>query len=107
MYAQLRPSREQRSLGGNQLYAFGSLARAMLGLGQGVVEVELEIDDNGTYWGWLPRHSDRPIYIADSPEDVAVAFSDGDRTKRIADAIHFGYGSVVRLGVEALEEVQA
>ncbi len=106
LYAQRRLKREQRLIGGNVFYAFGNLARAMQGAGDGVSEVELEIDNElGTYWGWLPRSGDRPYYIADSEEALAVEFSDGDRTNQIEDAVKCGRGKVVRLSVKELAEV--
>ena len=106
MHAQRRLKREQRIIGGNLFYAFGSLSRAMQGAGDGVSEVELEIDvERGTYWGYLPRNGSAPIYISDSPEALAVEFSGGDRTRQIDDSVKFGCGVIVRMSVKELAEV--
>lgn len=106
MHAQRRLKREQRMIGGNSFYAFGSLARAMQGAGDGVSQVELEIDKElGTYWGWLPRFSPNPIFISDSPEALAIEFSGGDRTQQIDDAVKCGRGQIVQLSVKELAEV--
>jgi hypothetical protein len=106
LHAQRRLKREQKALGGNIFYAFGTLARAQQGAGDGVSEVELEVDKElGTYWGWLPRNGERPLYISDSPGDLEIAFSCGDRTKQLNDAIGCGRGQIVQLRVKEMAEV--
>lgn len=107
LYAQRRLKREQKFIGGNVYYAFGSLSRANQGAGDGVSQVELTVDDDGAYWGWLPRFSPHPMYVCDSEDSLAIAFSCGDRTKQIHDAARCGRGKIVRLSVKELEEVSA
>jgi hypothetical protein len=106
VYAQRRLKREQTLIGGNKFYRFGTLKRAKQGSGDGVSEVELEIDNQlGTYWGWLPTRGAGPIYVTDSVEDMKAMFSAGDMTNRVEDAVRQGLGQIVRLSVKELAEV--
>jgi hypothetical protein len=106
LHAQRRLKREQKLIGGNKFYAFGTLVRAQQGSGDGVSRVELEIDSRwGTYWGWLPRNGEHPLYVTDTLENLSMLFSGGDMTKRIEDSEKAGLGRVVRLSVKELAEV--
>ncbi len=106
LYAQRRLRRERNIIGGNLFYAFGTLARAHQGAGDGVSEVEIDVDRHlGTYWGWLPRNGERPLYICDSQEDLAVAFSCGDRTRQIQDAVRCGRGQILQLHARTIQDV--
>lgn len=105
MYAQRRLKREQKMLGGNVFYYFGSMVRARRGAGDGISEVEVSIDLNfGNYWGWLPIRGAAPIYISDSELDLAAAYSLGDGTRQIKLAEANGLGQIVRLHVKQLVE---
>jgi hypothetical protein len=106
LYAQRRLKREQKQIGGNRFYAFGTLARARQGFGDGVSRVELEIDNQlGTYWGWLPLRGEVPIYVTDSKENLEMLYSEGDLTRKIQDASSAGLGKIVRLSAKELAEV--
>lgn len=103
MYAQRRPKREQRMLKGNLFYCFGNRTRAEQGSGDGVSEVEVSVDPTfGSYWGWIPRLGDAPIYISDCENDLIRTYSQGDLTRSIDRDQAAGLGRVVRLYVKEL-----
>jgi hypothetical protein len=99
MYAQRRLKREQNMIGGNLFFAFGSVVRANRGAGDGVSEVQVEIDERGTYWGWIPRLGIAPIYITDSEVALAAFYASGDMTRDISADEKAGLGQIVQLHV--------
>lgn len=105
MHAQRRLKREQKLIGGNLFFSFGSLARANRGAGDGVSEVQVEVDKHGTYWGWIPRLGIMPIYITDSEVDLAAFYASGDMTRDIDADQKAGLGQIVQLYVRELKAI--
>lgn len=103
MYAQRRLKREQKLIGGNVFFSFGSLFRANRGAGDGVSEVQVKEDEHGAYWGWLPQLGVIPIYITDSEVDLAAYYASGDMTRDIQADEKAGLGRVLQLHVREIK----